>query len=159
MKTKRCTKCKTRKTNVAFYKDKRDKSGFACWCKQCRKEWHQSVKGKRASKKYCQIHREQKNKYSKRYRKTLVGCLRSRFRAIKYRCNNPKYVAYKYYGGRGIKCLFISSQEFVNYVIDELQADPRGLQIDRIDNDGHYEKGNIRLTTAKVNANNRRNKK
>lgn len=159
MKTKRCTKCKVQKTNAAFYKDKRDKSGFACWCKQCRKEWHQSAKGKRASKKFCQIHREQKNEYSKKYRKTLVGCLRSRFRTIKQRCNNPNCLNYKYYGGRGIKCLFESSQEFVDYVINKLKADPRGLEIDRIDNNGHYEPDNIRFVTAKVNANNRGRKK
>ena len=45
------------------------------------------------------------------------------------------------------------------YVIDELRVDPRGLQIDRIDNDGHYEKGNIRFVTCVENNNNRCNSK
>ena len=78
---------------------------------------------------------------------------------MKERCSNPKRKAYERYGGRGIKCLFNSPDEFINYVINELQIDPRGLQIDRINNNGHYEPGNIRFVTSKINNNNRRNSK
>lgn len=81
-----------------------------------------------------------------------------RFVGIKQRCNNPKYKGYKNYGGRGIRCLFKSSDEFVNYIINELQIDPRKLTIDRIDNDGNYERGNIRFVTQTENLKNRRKK-
>lgn len=43
----------------------------------------------------------------------------------------------------------------MNYVVDILKVDPRGFDIDRIDNNGHYEKGNIRFVTHKENCNNR----
>ena len=108
---------------------------------------------------YHQIHKAECNKRSKNYRRTIVGHLNKCFHDAKQRCTDPEVDGYEYYGGRGIKCLFKSSNEFINYVINELQIDPRGLQIDRIDTNGHYEKGNIRFVTAKVNANNRRKRR
>jgi hypothetical protein len=72
---------------------------------------------------------------------------------MKRRCINPECRAYKWYGGRGIKCLF-TSNEFVSYVMDELKVDPRRLECDRIDNDGNYERGNIRFVTHEVNMQN-----
>lgn len=160
---RRCSKCGKQKLFSAFYKDKRDKSGFTCWCKQCCKEYQQSNKGKqafhRANKKYCQTHKKQRNEYSRKYRKTLIGCLRDRFRAIKQRCNNPKATGYKYWGGRGIKCLFRNADEFIDYIINNLGYNTleklKGLEIDRIDNNGHYEIENIRFITHKENNNNK----
>lgn len=122
------------------------------------KEYRQSHKFEIAEykKAYQKIHQKA---YTKRYCKTLIGNLRHRFRQIKERCNNPKTVGYKYWGGRGIKCLFKSANEFIDYVTNDLGYDTieklKKLQIDRIDNDGHYEKGNIRFVTAKENCNNR----
>ena len=46
----------------------------------------------------------------------------------------------------------ISMNEFIEHILND-------LQIERIDNSGHYEKGNIKLTTAKEQANNRRKRK
>ena len=66
---------------------------------------------------------------------------------MKQRCDNPDNSKFKHYGGRGIECRFESNQEFVDYVINELKVDPRGLEIHRINNDGHYEKGNIEFLT------------
>lgn len=120
--------------------------------KAAQKRYRQSDKGKEAIKEK-----------DKRYRKTIYGCLSKRFYAIRHRCNNPNSRWYHCYGGRGIKCKFKSVKEFINYVIKELHYSSymkiKGLQIDRIDNDGHYEKGNIRFVTAKMNANNRRKRK
>lgn len=91
----------------------------------------------------------------KKYGATINGHLRRTFNSMKRRCNNPNIHNYSRYGGRGIRNKFKSADEFVDYVINELRVDPRGLQIDRIDNNGHYEKGNIRFVTAEVNTNNR----
>lgn len=91
-------------------------------------------------------------------KKTIIDCLRSRFHQIKQRCNNPKNKDYKNYGGRGVKCLFISANEFINYIINELKIDPRKLWIDRIDNDGCYKPGNVRLVTMAESNKNKRKK-
>jgi len=106
-------------------------------------------------KRYQQSHKTQLANYDKEYQKTLTGYLRKRFVAITQRCNNPKRSNYKHYGGRGIKCLFKSADDFIDYVVNVLQVNPKGLTIDRINNDGHYERGNIRFVIHKENCKNR----
>ena len=91
----------------------------------------------------------------KKYNATIKGHLQYVYRDIRKRCDNPKHEFYYRYGGRGIQCLFFSKEEFINYVIDELQIDPRELDCDRIDNDGNYEPGNIRFVTHQENCQNR----
>lgn len=142
-KLKRCSKCKKRKPLSMFSKNKRNKDGFRFQCKECAKE-------------YRRTHKAELTKHEAKHRKTLVGYLCSRFTYIKQRCNNPNQTSYKNYGGRGIKCLFISSDEFIDYVINKLQVNPFGLAIDRIDNNGHYEPGNIRFVTIAENNKNRK---
>lgn len=159
-----CTKCNKQKPLSEFHKDKTHKSGLNYWCKTCRKnndqKYYQTHKIKyiKYAKDYRKTHKIEHAKYARKHRKTIIGCLRTRFQQIKHRCNNPKDISYKYYGGRGIKCLFKNTNEFVDYVINELQADPRKLQIDRINNDDHYKPGNIRLVTQIENLRNKRKK-
>lgn len=64
----------------------------------------------------------------------------------KARCTNPDHHAYRLYGGRGIEFRFTSFEEFYA----ELGPKPSsGHSVDRIDNDGHYEQGNVRWATQK----------
>ena len=84
---------------------------------------------------------------------TIEKHLRRIFSAMKQRCYKKNNLQYHRYGGRGIKICF-ERDEFVDYVINELQIDPRELDCDRIDNNGNYERGNIRFVTHKVNCNN-----
>lgn len=66
------------------------------------------------------------------------------YSCAKSRCNNTNDTAYKYYGGRGIKFKFNSFEEF----LDELGTKSnKNLTVDRIDVNGHYEKGNVRWIT------------
>lgn len=71
----------------------------------------------------------------------------------KGRCNNPKTPNFHLYGGRGIEFRFTSFEEF----LQELGFRPSAkYSVDRIDNDGHYEKGNVRWATKSEQGKNKR---
>ena len=81
-----------------------------------------------------------------------------RYDAILARCTNPTHKCWKSYGGRGIKCLFETRMEFIQWVSANLpHKDYRGVEIDRANNDGHYEPGNLRLATRTEQNRNKRN--
>ncbi len=86
-----------------------------------------------------------------KYGATVPGILRKRYYGMVDRCTNPKNSHYKCYGARGIEVRFTVG-EFVDYVMNELKQDPRGLTIDRIDSNGHYERDNIWFCTMEQNA-------
>jgi hypothetical protein len=68
------------------------------------------------------------------------------------RCRDARHPNFKYYGGRGIEFRFASFQEF----FAELGKRPKGRVLDRINNDGHYEKGNMRWVSRQISRKNRR---
>jgi hypothetical protein len=71
----------------------------------------------------------------------------------KQRCENPNNDRYVDWGGRGIKFLFASFEQFSA----ELGHKPTPEhQLDRKDNDGNYEPGNVRWATLTVQATNKR---
>jgi len=73
---------------------------------------------------------------------------------MKARCFNRKNHKFPRYGGRGIT---VDNKwlKFENFYKDMAKTYKRGLQIDRINNNGNYNKLNCRWTTSKVNNNNR----
>lgn len=74
------------------------------------------------------------------------------YQNAKARCTNPKCDKFSYYGGRGIKFLFTSFEQF----FAELGLKPKGTTMDRINNNGNYEPGNVRWATKdQQNANKR----
>lgn len=78
------------------------------------------------------------------------------WRSMKKRCNNVNRKGYKYYGGRGI--LYDPSWEyFQEFLNDMRESYKEGLQLDRIDNNGNYNKDNCRWVTSKQNSNNKNN--
>jgi hypothetical protein len=69
------------------------------------------------------------------------------------RCQNPENPRYPDYGGRGIEVRF-TRNELILY-LENLPGFFEGAELDRINNDGHYEKGNLRWVTRKENCNNK----
>lgn len=77
---------------------------------------------------------------------------------IRQRCNNPKNPGYRGYGGRGIKVdsRWENLHVFLADVEREIGPRPEGMSLDRKDNDGNYEPGNIQWATASEQLLNRR---
>lgn len=77
----------------------------------------------------------------------------------KLRCYDPENHSYYRYGGRGILMCERWRDSYEAYASDvyaELGPKPSPRHtIDRIDNDGHYEPGNIRWATPKQQSRNR----
>lgn len=108
--------------------------------------------------------------YQRKKNATTHGLLRSKERgiwgSIKSRCYNTNDKGYRNYGGRGIKiCNEWKNdfQAFYDYVtnLDSYDKHLTGqrvgeLSLDRIDNDGDYEIGNLRWAQRNVQASNKR---
>ena len=172
MKSKCCSKCGDvfPLTSDYWHISRSTKDGFQYKCKQCAKQCakHYYIEHREYRleqiRKYQQTSKgkEVSHKTAARYHTTLRGYLNQVYGNIKQRCNNPKIHNYYAYGGRGIQCKFTSFQSFYRYITQGLGITKleqvKGLQIDRTDNDGHYEKGNLRFCTHKENINNRKKK-
>ena len=163
--TKYCTRCKVEKDQSAFSKNRSCRDGLQSWCRSCKAEQQRSTAGKESSKKSSakwsrtSAGIESNKKAGTKKYSTIRGHLQKIFTNMNQRCNNPDCPGYKYYGARGIKVCFASSEVFINYVVGVLKVDPRGLTIDRINNDGNYESGNIRFVTNLENQQNKRPRK
>jgi len=75
---------------------------------------------------------------------------------MKQRCLNPRCRAYHNYGARGITVCqdWYEFEPFCKWALSS--GYEKGLDLDRIDNDGNYEPANCRWVDRKTNTNNRR---
>ena len=71
----------------------------------------------------------------------------------KQRCTNPKSQRWDSHGARGIEFRFLSFEEFYEHIGKRPEGD---YSLERIDNDGHYEKGNVKWATRSEQQKNKR---
>ena len=111
----------------------RSRHTISCGC------WHREV-----IKKQKLIHgHARKNAATPEYK---IWC------GITARCYNPKKRIYKYYGGRGIKMCRRWRHSFPNFLSDIISRiglrPSQKYSLDRINNNGNYEPGNVRWATG-----------
>ncbi len=87
------------------------------------------------------------------------GCISQEYRAwqhAKARCYDHNDQNWQTYGGRGIKMCDEWRDDYAAFFAHIGPKPSPTFVLDRIDNDGNYEPGNVRWVTPKVSANNRR---
>lgn len=72
------------------------------------------------------------------------------------RCENPNWPRYADYGGRGIKIHQAWRTNFETFLADVGARPSRNHSLDRIDNNGNYEPGNVRWATRSQQQRNKR---
>ena len=120
---KQCLMCKNIKSLNCFHKKSDTKDGYHIYCKECRKLQYLENRDTILKKK---------RKYNLNHPWKII------FNCIQQRCENPKTKKFKWYGGRGIKCLITEEELKFLWFRDKawLLDQP---SIDRKENDGNYE--------------------
>lgn len=77
-----------------------------------------------------------------------------RCKAQQARCTNPLHASYQNYGARGIQFNFQNPRVAAQWVKENLGLPEKisiNIHLDRINNNGHYEAGNLRWSTRQEN--------
>lgn len=140
---------------TVFKRTGTSKHGAAVWACQCKCGTLMEVEGAylRSGKRSCgcvknYIHSKVTHGKSHTSEWNIWSCM------IK-RCTNPKVGNFHRYGGRGIKVCDAWQKDFLKFLY-HIGPRPSPLHtVDRINNDGNYEPGNVRWATMKEQSENK----
>lgn len=137
-------KCICNCGNIGYVTSQALRAGKSKGCQKCK------YKDENSKKKSDNTERHIDGKKTKAY---------CSWQAIRARCYNKNHTSYKNYGGRGIIMCeewYNNYHSFYQYVSNLPDYEKEGYTIDRINNDGNYEPGNVRWASPKMQTNNRR---
>lgn len=118
-------------------------------------DYHNIVYG--TSKSCCYI--DFRDTWKVRHGQSKQGKVTPEYRAwtgMKSRCYNKNRIAYKYYGGRGIKVCDRWKDSFELFLMDMGKKPSDKHSLDRINNDGNYEPSNCRWADSYEQVKNKR---
>jgi hypothetical protein len=101
-------------------------------------------------------YRRRKNSPSSEVKAVSKGGVRQIWQLMKKRCTNPASRDYALYGGRGIVVCEEWMKSFDEFYAHVGARPSSGHTLDRIDNNGNYEPGNVKWSTHAEQATNRR---
>ena len=149
---------------VISVSSRRSKEGVAYWLCRCVCGEERQVLGtglRRGSSKSCGSCLSQELRAARRAAMLTHGMSKTStyrtWHTMRRRCRDKKFRDFPYYGGRGIKVCerWNSFEKF----LEDMGERPPGMTLDRKDNNGNYEPGNCRWSTALVQMNNTRGNK
>lgn len=123
---------------IFFGLDKRTKDGLRDNCRDC-SNTYEKERRKKALNKECRDKRGRIHGMSKTPEYHAWGSAKSR-------CHNLEDSSYGWYGARGITMCDEWRDDFLAFYL-WIGPRPEGRSLDRIDNDGNYEPGNVRWAT------------
>jgi len=149
MPTRRCYDCKKTKDLNEFGKSSWGTQGYGHQCKKCKSQ---------SDKDYRRKHKRQLQIYVRK--RNLQGICA--YQLARQRCQNPNNQNYSSYGGRGIQvlmtpeewCKIWQATAKCSLCPSVLTFHQKGNQkcMDRIDLNGHYEVGNVRIICRSCNS-------
>lgn len=141
-------------TQYTVFRNSKNRAYIQCRCLSCNKTQFKEATSLKLGKAGCGVCGRRSN--SSKPVLDVPRWLLNRCISAKQRCTNPNERRYQDYGGRGIEFRFNSSSLMGRWIMDNIPGWSRHLQIDRKDNNGHYEPGNLQMVRPVVNMNNQR---